>query len=83
MSPIAKASANANANANTNANNTQVNGERNGHPLLPAGSVSRVFKLQFDARRIICCSQDSRIIGWDFANGDSEIAEASRFFSGP
>lgn len=43
---------------------------------------ARVFKLQFDARRIICCSQDPRIIGWDFANGDEEIIEASRFFSG-
>jgi len=41
---------------------------------------SRVFKLQFDARRIICCSQDPTIVGWDFANGDAEIEEASRFF---
>lgn len=46
-------------------------------------SVSRVFKLQFDARRIICCSQDSRIIGWDFANGDPDIIESSRYFVGP
>lgn len=46
-------------------------------------SVSRVFKLQFDARRIVCCSQDSRIVGWDFANGDPEIVEACRFFVGP
>lgn len=46
-------------------------------------SISRVFKLQFDARRIVCCSQDSRIIGWDFANGDPEIETASRFFIGP
>lgn len=43
---------------------------------------ARVFKLQFDARRIICCSQDPRIVGWDFANGDEEIIEASRFFLG-
>ncbi|KAI9788348.1 MAG: hypothetical protein M1816_006951 [Peltula sp. TS41687] len=43
---------------------------------------ARVFKLQFDARRIICCSQDPRIFGWDFANGDEEIMEASRFFGG-
>ena len=42
--------------------------------------TSRVFKLQFDARRIICCSQDSRIVGWDFAAGDPDIIEASRFF---
>jgi F-box and WD-40 domain protein 1/11 len=46
-------------------------------------SVSRVFKLQFDARRIVCCSQDSRIVGWDFANGDQDVMEASRFFIGP
>ncbi|KAI1626120.1 F-box and WD-40 domain-containing protein 1/11 [Exophiala viscosa] len=46
-------------------------------------SVSRVFKLQFDARRIVCCSQDSRIVGWDFANGDPDVIEASRFFIGP
>ncbi len=46
-------------------------------------SVSRVFKLQFDARRIICCSQDPRIVGWDFAAGDPEIVEATRFFVGP
>lgn len=45
--------------------------------------ASRVFKLQFDARRIICCSQDPRIVGWDFAAGDKEIIEASRFFVGP
>ncbi|RVX76103.1 hypothetical protein B0A52_00460 [Exophiala mesophila] len=52
------------------------------HPVAPA-SVSRVFKLQFDARRIVCCSQDSRIVGWDFANGDPDIAEAAKFFVGP
>lgn len=34
---------------------------------------NRVFKLQFDARRIICCSQNKVIVGWDFANGDSEL----------
>ncbi|EXJ81858.1 hypothetical protein A1O1_07923 [Capronia coronata CBS 617.96] len=44
---------------------------------------SRVFKLQFDTRRIVSCSQDTRIIGWDFANGDPEIMEACRFFLGP
>lgn len=52
-------------------------------PAVPTSSVSRVFKLQFDARRIVCCSQDSRIVGWDFANGDAEIVEACRFFVGP
>ena len=44
---------------------------------------ARVFKLQFDARRIICCSQDPKIVGWDFANGDESIVEASRFFGPP
>lgn len=46
----------------------------------PANANSRVFKLQFDSRRIICCSQDPTIVGWDFANGDAEIEEASKFF---
>lgn len=52
------------------------------HPAAAAqaGTNSRVFKLQFDSRRIICCSQDPTIVGWDFANGDEEIATASRFF---
>ena len=44
-------------------------------------NMARVFKLQFDARRIICCSQTSVIVGWDFANGDEKIMEASRFFA--
>jgi len=44
---------------------------------------ARVFKLQFDARRIICCSQDPKIVGWDFANGDKQIVECSRFFAAP
>ncbi|KAF2400985.1 WD40 repeat-like protein [Trichodelitschia bisporula] len=44
------------------------------------GANSRVFKLQFDSRRIICCSQDPTIVGWDFANADREIVEASQFF---
>lgn len=45
--------------------------------------ASRIFKLQFDTRRIVCCSQDSRIIGWDFANAEEDIEEASKFFLGP
>jgi F-box and WD-40 domain protein 1/11 len=49
-------------------------------PQQPTGANSRVFKLQFDARRIICCSQDPTIVGWDFAAGDAEIEEASGFF---
>jgi F-box and WD-40 domain protein 1/11 len=48
--------------------------------ISPSGASSRVFKLQFDSRRIICCSQDPIIVGWDFANGDKEIEEASAFF---
>lgn len=50
---------------------------------LPQQPASRVFKLQFDARRIVCCSQDPRIVGWDFAAGDPAIIEASQFFIGP
>lgn len=50
------------------------------HHHVPA-NMARVFKLQFDARRIICCSQTSIIVGWDFANGDDNIIEASRFFA--
>jgi F-box and WD-40 domain protein 1/11 len=49
-------------------------------PLNNNGTNSRVFKLQFDARRIICCSQDPTIVGWDFANGDKDIMLASQFF---
>jgi F-box and WD-40 domain protein 1/11 len=33
----------------------------------------RVFKLQFDTRRIICCSQNKVIVGWDFADGDKAL----------
>ncbi|KAI4141024.1 MAG: hypothetical protein L6R39_005538, partial [Caloplaca ligustica] len=44
---------------------------------------ARVFKLQFDARRIICCSQDPKIVGWDFANGDERIIECAKFFATP
>ena len=47
------------------------------------GQNARVFKLQFDARRIICCSQDPKIVGWDFANGDDEIIECCKFFAHP
>jgi F-box and WD-40 domain protein 1/11 len=50
-------------------------------PLNTQGTNSRVFKLQFDARRIICCSQDPTIVGWDFANNDKDIIQASQFFS--
>ncbi|KAL0934559.1 F-box/WD repeat-containing protein 1A [Colletotrichum truncatum] len=42
---------------------------------------ARVFKLQYDARRIICCSQTSVIVGWDFCNNDPELEEVARFFA--
>ncbi|KAK4445858.1 F-box/WD repeat-containing protein 1A [Podospora aff. communis PSN243] len=45
-----------------------------------AANPARVFKLQYDVRRIICCSQTSVIVGWDFCNDDPELQEASRFF---
>lgn len=53
------------------------------HPhLTPAENApARVFKLQFDARKIICCTQSQIIVGWDFCNGDRELQEASRFFA--
>ncbi|KAI1084910.1 WD40 repeat-like protein [Whalleya microplaca] len=52
------------------------------HPHLAHtdASPARIFKLQFDARQIICCSQVSTIVGWDFCNGDPELEEAARFF---
>lgn len=39
----------------------------------PRGDSNRVFKLQFDARRIIACSQNKVIVGWDFAAGDKDL----------
>ncbi|KAK3386071.1 hypothetical protein B0H63DRAFT_191795 [Podospora didyma] len=48
--------------------------------LRIVANPARVYKLQYDARRIICCSQTSVIIGWDFCNADAELEEASRFF---
>lgn len=44
--------------------------------------VPRVFKLQFDARKIVCSSQDPRIVAWDFACDDQDIVEACQFFVG-
>ncbi|MCJ1476573.1 hypothetical protein MMC13_005239 [Lambiella insularis] len=54
-----------------------------GVPGIVSHPNARVFKLQFDARRLVCCSQDPKIVGWDFANGDEEIMECSRFFGAP
>ncbi|KAI1205050.1 WD40 repeat-like protein, partial [Annulohypoxylon truncatum] len=60
----------------------QAQGQQQQHPhMAPADtSPARIFKLQFDARRIICCSQTSTIVGWDFCNGDPDLEEASVFF---
>ncbi|KAI1754883.1 WD40 repeat-like protein, partial [Xylaria castorea] len=57
-------------------------GEPQAHPHMGQADASpaRIFKLQFDARRIICCSQTSTIVGWDFCNGDAELEEVARFF---
>ncbi|UNI15957.1 hypothetical protein JDV02_002439 [Purpureocillium takamizusanense] len=53
------------------------------HPHIAAAEVApaRVFKLQFDARKIVCCSQAPVIVGWDFCNGDPALEEAARFFA--
>ena len=69
-------------NVHQNNTNPRPHPALNGAP--PAGQPNaRVFKLQFDARRIICCSQDNKIVGWDFANGDEDIISCSRFFADP
>ena len=44
-----------------------------GHAHGGRSESNRVFKLQFDARRIIACSQNKVIVGWDFANGDKDL----------
>ncbi|KAI6778730.1 F-box and WD-40 domain protein 1/11 [Emericellopsis cladophorae] len=62
--------------------NPPANALHPGQPLPFADNAScRVFKLQFDARKLICCSQASILVGWDFCNGDPELEEASRFFA--
>lgn len=53
----------------------------NHHGAPEVGMPTRIYKLQFDARRIICCSQTSVIVGWDFCNGDPELEEVARFFA--
>ena len=42
--------------------------------------TSRIYKLQFNARMIVCASQDPRIVAWDFACDDPDIIEACQFF---
>ncbi|KAF2154681.1 WD40 repeat-like protein [Myriangium duriaei CBS 260.36] len=49
--------------------------------LVEENNSNRVFKLQFDARRIVCCSQNKTIVGWDFANADKNLEEASKYFA--
>ncbi len=44
--------------------------------LNNGGHTSRIFKLQFSDTAIVSCSQDSRIIVWDFSTGID-----TRFFS--
>ncbi|KAF2860636.1 WD40 repeat-like protein [Piedraia hortae CBS 480.64] len=53
-------------------NNTQA-AARADQPRTHAVDNNRIFKLQFDARRIICCSQNRVVVGWDFANGDRDL----------
>jgi F-box and WD-40 domain protein 1/11 len=70
------------ANANAQAAAHAAMGGHHHHPHIggETAGAARVFKLQFDATRIICCSQTSVIVGWDFCNGDNELMEAARFF---
>ncbi len=44
--------------------------------LNSGGHTSRIFKLQFNDTAIVSCSQDSRIIVWDFATRGVDV----RFF---
>lgn len=46
-----------------------------------ADDNKRLLKLQFDCRRIICCSQNRMIVGWDFANKDPDLEVASRYYT--
>ena len=91
--PAAPANADVNANPDPQAAEPQAQVQIQGHPLLtPAHaqhlaalnasppSEFRVFKLQFDPRKLICSTQDPRIVAWDFACGDEEIIEACQFF---
>lgn len=80
------ATASAQQTAATAAQNTLAHHHHGAHhhhhaiPPVNNQGTSRVFKLQFDARRIVCCSQDPIIVGWDFANNDKDIMLASQFF---
>ncbi|KAF2675105.1 WD40 repeat-like protein [Microthyrium microscopicum] len=41
----------------------------------------RIYKLQFCSRRLLCCSVEPIIVGWDFCCGDRDLEIASEFFS--
>lgn len=69
--------------APTPAMNTLMRRQMTSAQVLPPQAPTRVFKLQFDARKLICASHDHRIVGWDFACGDNELERASRFFMAP
>lgn len=70
--PNQPANANQPANPNQPAANAHGQGAGAGAPRVSPES-NRVFKLQFDARRIVCCSQNRTIVGWDFANGEEAL----------
>ncbi|KAL5606907.1 hypothetical protein BROUX41_003283 [Berkeleyomyces rouxiae] len=42
--------------------------------------TARIFKVQFDATRIIACTQKSTIVGWDFCSDDRELKVLERLF---
>ncbi|KAK7426269.1 hypothetical protein QQZ08_007299 [Neonectria magnoliae] len=69
--------------AQAQAQPTGQQGAHHHHPHIAAAenAPARVFKLQFDARKIVCCSQAPVIVGWDFCNKDAELEEAVRFFA--
>lgn len=50
-------------------------------PAEAVRETARIFKLQFDACKIVCCSQAPVIVGWDFCNGDPELEKVTRFFA--
>ena len=51
----------------------EVGGEAvDGNSLLPS-TGPWIFGVDFDDRRVVCCSESSTIVGWDFANEDPGI----------
>ncbi|PGH02040.1 F-box and WD-40 domain-containing protein 1/11 [Blastomyces parvus] len=61
---------------------TPLHGANRPLPVPAPHPTARIFKLQFDARQLICASLDHRIVGWDFACGDPELEWACQFFTG-